>query len=190
MAATEADVKSLIDSVKGQMQKALEHFEFELSKIRAGKASAQMLDGINAEAYGSKSPLNQLANISTPDARTITLQPWDGSLLQAIERAILMANIGLTPQNDGKIIRLSIPPLTEERRKDLVKQTKVEAENCRVSLRNHRRDANEKVKAFVKDGLPEDVGKNAETTIQNILNDFSAKVDKHLEVKDKEIMTV
>lgn len=186
----EADVKSLLDDVKKQMQKALEHFEFELSKIRAGRASAQMLDGINAEAYGAMTPLNQLANISTPDARSLTLQPWDGSLLQPIERAILMANIGLTPQNDGKIIRLNIPPLTEERRKDLVKQTKTEAENCRVSLRSFRREANEKVKQFVKDGLPEDAGKNAENSIQNILNDFSAQVDKHLELKDKEIMTV
>ncbi|HEY0262783.1 MAG TPA: ribosome recycling factor, partial [Chitinophagales bacterium] len=163
----EVDVKGLLDSVKNQMQKALEHFEYELSKIRAGRASAGMLDGINAEAYGAMTPLAQLANISTPDARTITLQPWDGSLLQPIERAILMANIGLTPQNDGKIIRLNIPPLTEERRKDLVKQTKTEAENCRVSLRSVRREANEKVKVLVKDGLPEDAGKNAETTIQN-----------------------
>lgn len=188
--ATEIDVKSLLDDVKKQMQKALEHFEYELSKIRAGRASAAVLDGINADAYGAQTPLNQLANISTPDARTITLQPWDGSLLQPIERAILMANIGLTPQNDGKIIRLNIPPLTEERRKELVKQTKAEAEHCRVSLRNTRRDANEKVKQFVKDGLPEDVGKNTETSIQNTLNDFSVKVDKHLEVKEKEIMTV
>ena len=187
---TEADVKTLLSEVKANMQKALEHYEYELSKIRAGKASPMVLDGINAEAYGAMTPLNQLGNISTPDARTITIQPWDGSLLQAIERAILQANIGLTPQNDGKIIRLNIPPLTEERRKELVKQTKNEAEECRISLRTTRRDANEKVKKMLKDGLPEDAAKDAETSIQNTLNDYSAKVDKHIEIKEKEIMTV
>lgn len=187
---TDADVKILLDEVKANMQKALEHYEYELSKIRAGKASPMVLEGLNADAYGTMTPLNQLGNISTPDARTITIQPWDASVLHAIEKAILMANIGLTPQNDGKIIRLNIPPLTEERRKELVKQTKNEAENCRISLRTARREANEKVKKMQKDGLPEDAAKNAETTIQNIVNEYSAKVDKHIEVKEKEIMTV
>jgi ribosome recycling factor len=187
---TDADVKKLLDEVKANMQKALEHYEYELSKIRAGKASPMILEGLNAEAYGTMTPLNQLGNISTPDSRTITIQPWDASVLHAIERAIMMANIGLTPQNDGKIIRLNIPPLTEERRKDLVKQTKNEAEECRISLRTARREANEKVKKMLKDGLPEDAAKNAETSIQNILNEYSAKVDKHIEVKEKEIMTV
>jgi ribosome recycling factor len=187
---TDTDVKTLLDEVKTQMQKALEHFEYELSKIRAGKANAAMLEGINADSYGMMTPLNQLANISTPDGRTITIQPWDASVLQPIEKAILMANIGLTPQSDGKIIRLNIPPLTEERRKELVKQTKNEAEDCRVSLRTARRDANERVKKMLKDGLPEDSAKDAETTVQNILNDYTTKVEKHLEVKEKEIMTV
>lgn len=187
---TEADVKNLLDETRAAMQKALEHFEFELSKIRAGKASAGMLDGVLVEAYGAKSPLSQVGNISTPDARTLTIQPWDPSLLFPIEKAIMAANIGLTPQNDGKIIRLNIPPLTEERRKDLVKQTKQEAENCRISLRTLRRDALEKVKKMQKDGLTEDAAKGAEGSVQNIINDFSAKVDKHLEVKEKEIMTV
>jgi len=186
----ELDVNSVLSEVKSQMQKAIEHFEFELSKIRAGKASPLILDGVNADAYGAMTPINQLANITTPDGRTISIQPWDGSLLQPIERAILMANIGLTPQNDGKIIRLNIPPLTEERRKELVKQTKNEAEDCRVSLRTARRDANEKIKKMQKDGLPEDTAKDGETSVQNILNDYSAKVDKHIEVKEKEIMTV
>jgi len=184
------DVKGLLKEVREQMQKAIDHFEYELSKIRAGKASPAMLDGISADAYGAMTPLNQLANISTPDARSITIQPWDGSLLQPIERAILMANIGLTPQNDGKIIRLNIPPLTEERRKELVKQTKTEAEHCRVSLRNARRDGNEKVKKFQKDGLAEDEAKQTEEEIQTILNTFNASVEKHLEIKEKEIMTV
>jgi ribosome recycling factor len=187
---TDADVNTLLSEVKANMQKALEHYEYELSKIRAGKASPMILDGLNADAYGTMTPLNQLGNISTPDARTITIQPWDSSVLPAIERSIMMANIGLTPQNDGKIIRLNIPPLTEERRKDLVKQTKNEAEECRISLRTARREANEKVKKMLKDGLPEDAAKSAETSIQNILNDYSAKVDKHIEVKEKEIMTV
>ena len=187
---TEADVKTLLTEVTAQMQKALEHFEYELSKIRAGKASPLILEGVNADAYGAMTPINQLANVTTPDARTISIQPWDGSLLQPIEKAILMANIGLTPQNDGKIIRLNIPPLTEERRKELVKQTKNEAEDCRISLRTARRDANERVKKMLKDGLPEDSAKSAETSIQNLVNDFGVKVDKHLEVKEKEIMTV
>lgn len=187
---TESDVNNLLADTRAQMKKALEHFEYELSKIRAGKASAGMLDGIEVDAYGTRSPLIQVGNITTPDARTISIQPWDGSLLQPIEKAILQANIGLTPQNDGKIIRLNIPPMTEERRKDLVKQSKHEAENCRISLRTVRRESNEKVKKGQKDGLPEDSAKNAETEIQNLINDFSAKVEKHLEIKEKEIMTV
>jgi ribosome recycling factor len=185
-----AEVSEVLSEVKSQMNKAIEHFEFELSKIRAGKSSPSMVDSVMAEAYGTLTPISQLANVSTPDARTITIQPWDASLLQPIERGIMMANIGLTPQNDGKIIRLNIPPLTEERRKELVKQTKVEAENCRVSLRSARREGNETIKKMLKDGLPEDVAKDGEEEIQTILNDFSAKVDKHLEVKEKEIMTV
>lgn len=187
---TDADVKKLLDDTRSQMHKALEHFESELGKIRAGRAQASMLDGIDVEAYGMKQAIFQLGNISTPDARTLTIQPWDASVLQAIEKAIMQANIGITPQNDGKIIRLSIPPLTEERRKDLVKQSKAEAENCRVALRSVRREANEKAKKMQKDGLPEDAAKQAETDIQNITNDYSAKVEKHLEIKEKEIMTV
>ncbi|MCS6818586.1 MAG: ribosome recycling factor [Chitinophagales bacterium] len=187
---TEAEVKKVLDETRSLMQKALEHFEYELSKIRAGKANPSMLEDVEVEAYGSRSPLVQLANISTPDAKTITIQPWDASLLQAIERGIMMANIGLTPQNDGKIIRLNIPPLTEERRKDLVKQARQEAETARVSVRNIRRDANEKIKKLIKDGLPEDSGKKAEADIQNITNDYTRKIEKHLEIKEKEIMTV
>ncbi|MFN8299692.1 MAG: ribosome recycling factor [Chitinophagales bacterium] len=187
---TEADVKKVLDETRSHMQKAMGHFEGELAKIRAGKASAGMLDGIEVEAYGARTPLNQVGNISTPDARTITIQPWDPSVLQPIEKAILQANIGLTPSNDGKIIRLNIPPMTEERRKELVKQSKHEAENCRIALRTIRRDMMEKVKKMQKDGLPEDIAKDGEASIQNIINDFNGKVDKHIEVKEKEIMTV
>jgi ribosome recycling factor len=159
---TEADVKKVLDETRGLMNKAIDHFEFELSRIRAGRATPSMLDGVEVEAYGARSPLSQMANISTPDAKTITIQPWDASILQSIEKAILGANIGLTPQNDGKIIRLNIPPLTEERRKDLVKQAKAEAEVARVSLRNIRRDSNEKIKKLLKDGLAEDAAKKGE----------------------------
>lgn len=187
---TEADVKKVLDETRGLMNKAIDHFEFELSRIRAGRATPSMLDGVEVEAYGARSPLSQMANISTPDAKTITIQPWDASILQSIEKAILGANIGLTPQNDGKIIRLNIPPLTEERRKDLVKQAKAEAEVARVSLRNIRRDSNEKIKKLLKDGLAEDAAKKGEADVQNITNDYTAKVEKYLEVKEKEIMTV
>lgn len=187
---TDADVKKLLDDTKNQMQKALEHFEFELSKIRAGRANSGMLDGIEVNAYGAMTPIFQVGNISTPDARTLSIQPWDASLLPEIEKAILKANIGITPQNDGKIIRLNIPQMTEERRKDLVKNAKAEAEKARISIRTIRKEANEQVKKFQKDGLPEDSAKNAETSVQNVTNDFSAKVEKHLEVKEKEVMTV
>ena len=187
---TEGDVGKIMDEARSHMEKAIEHFEFELSKIRAGRANAAMLDGIEVNAYGAMTPLFQVGNISTPDARTISIQPWDASLLPEIEKAILKANIGITPQNDGKIVRLNIPQMTEERRKELVKNAKAEAEKCRISIRTIRKDCNEKIKKLQKDGLPEDSAKNAEQSVQNITNDFSAKVDKHLDVKEKEIMTV
>ena len=186
----EDDVKKMLNDTRSLMTKALEHFEFELSKIRAGRANTGMLDGLEVDAYGAKTPIFQVGNISTPDARTLMIQPWDATLVPAIEKAILAANIGITPQNDGKVIRLNIPALTEERRKDLVKQAKHQAENCRISIRTVRKDANEKVKKLQKDGLPEDGSKKAEADIQNITNDFSGKVEKHLELKEKEIMTV
>ena len=187
---TDADVKNLLTETRSLMQKALEHFEFELSKIRAGRASAGMLDGIEVEAYGARTPLFQVGNVTTPDARTLSIQPWDATLVPAIEKAIMQANIGITPQNDGKVIRLNIPALTEERRKDLVKQAKHQAEACRISIRTVRKDANEKAKKLQKDGLPEDAYKKCETDIQNITNENTGKIEKHLEVKEKEIMTV
>jgi ribosome recycling factor len=187
---TEEHVKALLNETRSHMQKALEHFEHELSKIRAGRASATMLDGIEVNAYGAMTPLYQVGNISTPDARTISIQPWDAGLLPEVEKAILKANVGITPQNDGKIVRLNVPSLTEERRRDLVKQAKVQAENCRISLRTVRKEANEKAKKLQKDGLPEDLFKRCEADIQHITNDFTTKIDKHLDVKEKEIMTV
>ena len=177
----------ILSDTESSMNKAINHLEAELVKIRAGKANPTMLDGIMADYYGSPTAINQIANVSVLDARTISVQPWEKNMLGNIEKAIQAANLGFNPQNDGVIIRISVPPLTEERRKDLVKQAKVEAENCRVSLRSFRRDGNEKIKKYIKDGLPEDAGKQAETDIQNTLNDFSANVDKHLELKEKEI---
>jgi ribosome recycling factor len=183
-------VKPQIESATGLMEKAISHLESELAKIRAGKASAQMLDGIYIDYYGNNTPLNQVANINTPDARTIAIQPWEKQMLGVIEKAIFGSNIGLTPMNDGQMIRINIPPLTEERRLSLVKQAKSEAENCKVSVRNIRRDANEAVKKLQKDGLPEDSAKDAETKIQQLTDTYIAKADKHLEIKEKEIMTV
>jgi ribosome recycling factor len=172
------------------MRKAINHLETELTKIRAGKANPNMLDGIVAEYYGSPTPLAQIANISVLDARTISVQPWEKNMLQPIERAIIAANIGINPQNDGNFIRLYLPPLTEERRKELVKRCNGEGENGKVSIRNIRRDAIEQIKKLQKDGLSEDAAKDAEAEIQELTNKFIALVEKHLEAKDKEIMAV
>jgi ribosome recycling factor len=183
-------VKPVMDQTRSMMEKAITHLEAELAKIRAGKASAQMLDGIYVDYYGTNTPLTGVASINTPDGRTIAIQPWEKQMLGVIEKAIFGSNIGLTPQNDGQMIRLTIPPLTEERRRDLVKQAKSEAENARVSIRNIRRDSNELIKKLVKDGLAEDIAKDAENNIQGLTNAYIEKADKHLEFKEKEIMTV
>ncbi len=172
------------------MEKAVSHLEAELQKIRAGRANPLMLENIYADYYGTPTPLGQIANVSAPDARTLQIQPWEKSMITPIEKAISLANLGYNPTNDGITIRINIPPLTEDRRKDLVKQSKAEAEHARVTIRNIRRDANEAVKKLQKDGLPEDAAKSAETKIQTLTDEFIVKVDKHLEAKDKEIMTV
>lgn len=172
------------------MRKAISHLEAELVKIRAGKANPNMLDGIVADYYGSPTPLAQIANISVLDARTISVQPWEKNMLAPIERAIIAANIGINPQNDGNFIRLYLPPLTEERRKELVKRCNGEGENGKVSIRNIRRDAIEQIKKLQKDGLSEDAAKDAEAEIQDLTNKFISLVEKHLEAKDKEIMAV
>ncbi len=183
-------VKSQIDASTSLMEKALEHLESELGKIRAGKASPQMLDSIFVDYYGASTPLSQVASVNTPDARTLTIQPWEKNMLGPIEKAIFSSNMGLTPQSDGVQIRLNLPPVTEERRISLVKQSKAEAENCKVSIRNIRRDANEGIKKLVKDGLAEDLAKDAEAKIQQLTDSHIIKADKHLEAKEKEIMTV
>lgn len=172
------------------MNKAISHLEAELIKIRAGKANPNMLDGIVADYYGSPTPLSQIANISVLDARTISVQPWEKNMLHPIERAIIASNIGINPQNDGNYIRLFLPPLTEERRKELVKRCYSEGENGKVSIRNIRRDSIEQIKKLQKDGLSEDAAKDAEAEVQDQTNRFIALVEKYLEAKEKEIMVV
>lgn len=172
------------------MNKAITHLEAELVKIRAGKANPNMLEGIMAEYYGSPTPISQIANISALDARTISVQPWEKNMLQPIERAIIAANIGINPQNDGNVIRLFLPPLTEERRKELVKRCNGEGEHAKVSVRNIRRDAIEHIKKLQKDGLSEDTAKDAEAEVQDQTNKYIALIEKHLAAKEKEIMAV
>jgi len=179
-----------LDEAKEGMQGALTHLEKEFQKIRAGKASPQMLDGLKIDYYGVMTPLDQTANISTPDARQIIVQPWDKSVLGLIEKAIQAANLGFNPKNEGEILRIMVPPLTEERRRDLVKKAKNEGENARISIRNIRRTANETAKQLKKDGVPEDEVEKLETDIQKMTDDYISKVDKLLDLKEKDIMTV
>jgi ribosome recycling factor len=172
------------------MKKAIHFFEGELVKIRAGKASPDMLNGIMAEYYGAPTPISQIANINILDARTLSIQPWEKNMIAPIERAILMANIGVTPQNDGVQIRLFLPPLTEERRRELVKRAAAEGEQAKVTIRNNRRDGIEGIKKLQKDGLSEDTAKDAEKTIQEATDKHINLVDKLLAAKEKEMMTV
>jgi ribosome recycling factor len=173
-----------------KMEKALRHLEDELAHVRAGKATPNILDGISIDYYGAITPLSQVSNIGTPDPKTIVIQPWDKSMIDTIEKAILYANIGLTPMNNGELIRLSIPPLTEERRRNLVKQVKTMGETTKVSIRNARRDANDELKKLLKDGLPEDVEKEAVIEVQALTDDHIDKIDIVVAGKEKEIMTV
>lgn len=184
------NLKFIIESAEESMSAAVQHLEEELVKIRGGRANAGILDGLFVDYYGNNTPLTQVANINTPDARTITVQPWEKSMLDPITKAIQAANLGFNPTNNGTIVICSIPPMTEDRRKDLVKKAKTEGETAKVSVRNSRRDANEEVKKLLKSGLPEDEGKEAEAKIQTMTDNYSSKVDKHLEAKEKEIMTV
>ena len=179
-----------IDNITATMQKAISHLEAELVKIRAGRANPQMFDGLVVDYYGAPTAIAQVANISVADARTLTIQPWEKNMLQPIERSIIAANLGVTPQNDGTIIRIFLPPLTEERRKEIVKRVQVEGEQSKVAIRNIRRDAIEQVKKLQKNGLSEDMAVDAEKEIQDVTNKFIALVDKHLDAKEKEIMSV
>jgi ribosome recycling factor len=184
------DLEFILEETQDSMKKALDHLETELIKIRAGKANPQMLEGLTVDYYGSPTVLNQVSNVSVMDARTLTIQPWEKNMLQPIERAIINANLGVTPQNDGNIIRLFMPPLTEERRREFVKRAGGEGEQSRVAIRNMRRDAIEQIKKLQKDGLSEDEAKDAEKEIQDITDKHITLVEKHLQAKEKEIMSV
>lgn len=184
------DLDIVLQDAGETMQKAINHLEAELVRIRAGKANPNMLDGIVADYYGAPTAISQIANITAMDARTISVQPWEKNMLQVIERAIIAANIGINPQNDGNIIRLFLPPLTEERRRELVKRCNAEGENAKVSIRNIRREAIEDIKKLQKDGLSEDAAKDAEAETQIMTDKHISLVEKHLTAKEKEIMVV
>lgn len=184
------EVKEYLQNADDSMQLAVEYLDDTLSHIRAGKASARLLDGIRVDYYGSQAPISNVANVSVPDARTIAITPWEKSMFKEIEKAIINSELGITPENNGEIIRISIPPLTEERRKQLVKQSKAEAENAKVSVRNARRDAIEGLKKAIKQGMPEDVEKDAEGTAQKLHDKYLKKIDELFAAKEKEILTV
>jgi ribosome recycling factor len=184
------DVKSVLDNSKSLMDKAIQHLEAELQKVRAGKANPVMLENIMVDYYGSKVPISNTASVNTQDSRTLIIQPWEKSMLTPIEKAIQMANLGFNPQNDGVIIRIVVPPLTEERRKELTKTAKSLGEDAKIAIRNIRKDSMELIKGLKKNGLPEDEAKDGETKIQQLTDGSVGKVDKHIETKEKEIMTV
>jgi ribosome recycling factor len=184
------DIKKCIEQVRESMNSAILFFDKEIQKIHAGKSSPKMLEGLKVDYYGNPTPLEQVANINTPDARQIVVQPWERSLLPAIEKAILAANLGFTPQNTGEFIRINVPTPTEERRKELVKKVRQDAEQNKVSIRNIRRQANDTAKKWKDSGTPEDEIKKMEDDVQKMTNEFIGKIDKMLELKEKEIMTV
>lgn len=184
------EVELVIEETKDRMQKAVDHLEHELARLRAGRANPVLLDGITVDYYGVNSPLAQVSNINTPDPKTILIQPWEKNMLGVIEKAIMAANIGLTPVNNGEIIRINIPPLTEERRHQLVKQVRNEGETAKISIRNARKWANDELKRMLKEGLPEDIEKDSTDNVQEMTHDYSAKVDKIMAMKEKEVMTV
>jgi len=184
------EVQMVYEMTRERMEKAIEHLDNELMRIRAGKANIHILDGISVDYYGSPTPLNQVSNISTPDAKTIMIQPWEKSMIDPIEKALMNSNVGITPANNGEVIRLVIPQLTEERRHHLVKQVRTEGENARVSVRNARREANEEYKNMQKDGLSEDETKIAEDNIQKLTDEFTEKIEKIVDAKDQDIMTI
>ncbi len=186
----EEEVQLILEDTEERMQGPLRKLDSDLSKLRAGKASPAMLDAVMVDYYGTMTPINQVANINTPDPRTLVVQPWEKGISAAIEKAILQANLGLTPINDGQLIRINIPALTEERRKELVRQVKSESENAKVSVRNIRRDANEMLKKLQKDGLSEDIVKKNEIEIQKITDSTIEEIDKKVEVKEEDLLTV
>ena len=184
------EIDFILDSTKESMENTIAHLEKEFLNIRAGKASPAMLGGVRVDYYGAATPLSQVANINTPDARTLTITPWERNLMKDIEKAILIANIGFNPMNNGESIIINVPPLTEERRRDLVKQAKSEAEDAKIGIRNSRKDANTDIKKLEKDGMSEDVCKGAEESVQELTNAFIKKIDELLVAKEAEIMKV
>lgn len=186
----EVKVKEYLDNAQESMELAADYLEETLARIRAGKASAKLLDGIRVDYYGSQAPISNVANVSVPDARTIAITPWEKSMFRVIEKAIIDSELGVTPENNGEVIRLCIPPLTEDRRKQLVKQCKAEAENAKVSVRNARREAIDGLKKEIKQGLSEDAEKDAEGNVQKLHDKYLKKIDEIFAAKEKEILTV
>ncbi len=184
------EIDFILDSTQESMSGSIAHLEKEFLNIRAGKASPAMLGAVFVDYYGSATPLSQVANINVPDARTITVQPWEKAMLHPIEKAIMIANLGFNPMNNGDNIIINVPALTEERRRDLAKQAKVEAEDAKVGIRNARKDANTEIKKLEKEGTSEDICKSAEDEVQNLTNSFIKKVDEVLALKEAEIMKV
>ena len=184
------EINELIEEAQLGMDDSIDHLQKELAKIRAGKASPNMLSGIVVDYYGAKTPLNQVANVSTSDSKTITIQPWEKSMLAPIEKAIFEANLGVTPQNNGEIVIINVPALTEERRKELVKRSKATGEDAKVSIRNSRREAMEGIKKAVKGGYPEDAGKRKEEEVEKLTKEYVEKVEKLIQSKEKDIMTI
>lgn len=184
------DLNMVMEMTEDSMKHAIEHLVHELIKIRAGKASPAMLGGVMVDYYGAPTPLNQVANVGTSDARTITIQPWERKIIADIERAIINANLGFNPENNGEVIRVHVPPLTGERRKDLVKQVHAEAEKARISVRSARKSANDEFKRLQKDGLSEDLAKNGEADVQKLVEKYNKLVEEHVAQKEAEIMTV
>jgi ribosome recycling factor len=182
------ELQFILDSAKEAMDAALKHLEKQFVNIRAGKASPAMLGSVKVDYYGSQTPLSQVANVNTPDGRTITVAPWEKSMLQEIERAIMIANLGFNPMNNGESIIINVPPLTEERRRDLAKQAKAEAEDAKIGIRNARKDANNELKKL--DEISEDLKKTTEFNIQEMTNEYVKRVDDIFHIKEKEIMTV
>ncbi|MBP6557924.1 MAG: ribosome recycling factor [Flavobacterium sp.] len=184
------EIEFILDSTKESMNGSIAHLEKEFLNIRAGKATPQMLGGVFVDYYGSQTPLSQVANINVPDARTITVTPWEKNMLHPIEKAIMIANLGFNPMNNGDNIIINVPALTEERRRDLVKQAKAEAEDAKIGIRNARKDANTDIKKLEKDGTSEDICKTAEDDVQKLTDAFIRKIEEHLAVKEAEIMKV
>lgn len=184
------EIELIIEETKERMEKALEHLEHELARLRAGRSNPALLDGVTVDYYGVNSPLTQVSNVNTPDAKTILIQPWEKNMLGTIEKAIMAANLGLTPVNNGEVIRISIPPLTEERRHQLVKQVRNEGETAKISIRSARKWANDELKTLLKEGLPEDAEKEATDNVQEMTHSYNTKIDKVMAIKEKDVMTV